>query len=296
MSASIDWERFRGRTTFIIGDDKNSGKTTFLKRALGALRERGLTLAYLSAGVDGERFDLISGAPKPLIVAEVGDYLVTSESAVAESEAEFEVVERFAKRTVLGHLELLRTRRPGLVELVGPETNRALADVLSAVRSGADPDAVLVDGAVDRVTQVSSAVPAGYVLAMRVDGPGLQGAARRVRLALLLDGIERHEGPDDTGGCWALEGALTEGKLEKIPGACETLVLEDFTRVFLDYPAMARLVRDRRVAFREVFELMFLVVVLDGVTREQFFEALGPESGAALGRVVFEPYAPMAGR
>ena len=60
-----EWEEFRDRTTFILGSDKNVGKTTFLNLALSRLRTAGCRPAYLTIGVDGEKFDLISGARKP---------------------------------------------------------------------------------------------------------------------------------------------------------------------------------------------------------------------------------------
>lgn len=288
MREPIDWDRFRGRTTFITGDDKNSGKTTFLKHAIASLRERGLALAYLSAGVDGEAFDLVSGAPKPVITAEEGDFLVTSESALTESGAGFEVVETFPKRTVLGRLVLVRATRRGLVELVGPDTNRALGEVLESVDEMAGADAVLVDGAIDRVTQVGASGRGGYVLALRVAPSALERVARRARLAVLLDGIPGPDGAAEARGCFAVDGALTAGKLGRVPARCGSLVIEDFTRVFLDYPDMARLCRERRVHFRNRYELVSIVVVLEGVEREKFLRALGSEAAGA--PVYFSPY------
>ena len=287
-TASIDWDAFRGRTTFITGEDKNSGKTTFLKHAITSLRERELALAYMSAGVDGEAFDLISGAPKPVITAEEGDCIVTAESALSASDAGFEVIRSFPDRTVLGSLALVRTTRRGLIELIGPETNRALGEVLESVRGLACADAVLVDGAVDRVTQVGSSGGAGYVLALRVTPSTLQRSARRARLAVLLDGIPVLDGGAEEPGCFALEGALTAGKLGRIPVRCAGLALEDFTRVFLDYAGMARLCREHPVFFRNRYALISVVVVLEGVEREEFLGALRGEADRA--PVYFSPY------
>jgi hypothetical protein len=287
VTAPINWDSFRGRATFILGEDKNAGKTTFLKYALGCLRERGMTVAYMSVGVDGEMLDLVSGASKPLITAEPGDNLVTAESAAAASDAEFEVLEVFPERTVLGRLELLRAKSAGRVELIGPETNRALCAILRHVRAAETADAVLVDGAVDRVTQVSASSGSGYVLALMVNRNSLERAARRVRLAVLLDGLPVLGTGEVPHGCVEIDGALTSSKLGTLPGKREKLVLEDFTRVFLDYREMLRLCGDRRVVFRGGFELMFFVVVLDGVERREFLDSLGPEAAGA--RFVFSP-------
>lgn len=288
MTAAIDWDAFRGRTTFITGDDKNSGKTTFLKHALSSLRARGLSLAYMSAGVDGEAFDLVSGLPKPLITVEAGDHIVTTENALAESTARFEVIRSFPEKTVLGRLELLRATRRGLVELIGPETNRALGEVLDSVIELAGADAVLVDGAVDRVTQAGTLKGAGYVLALRVTPSTLGRSAGKARLVVLLDGVPVLAGEADAPGCFELNGALTPGKLPSLPEGGTPLLLEDFTRVFLEYAQVVRLRGEREVFFRNRCALVSIVVVLEGVEPDDFLRALGGE--AARAPVYFSPY------
>jgi hypothetical protein len=282
----IDWDRFDRRTTFVLGSDKHAGKTTFLKYALACLRARGRCVAYLTVGVDGRPRDMLSGAPKPSIVARPGDYLVTTESSLAQTDASLELLEVFSGETVLGRPVLARVVRSGRVELVGPTDNRRLADILQYIHAETPADAVLVDGAVDRVTQVSAARRAGYVTVLRVGPATLRRCAGRIRLAVLLDNIPKAEGSPT--GCRLLQGALTRGKLGRLPEEDTTLWIEDFTRVFLDHGEMANLCRRRTVRFRETFELMFFVVNLQGVGRDEFLQALGPKDVAE--RVVFNPY------
>lgn len=293
--AKIDWEKFRGRTTFVLGTDKNAGKTTFLTNALAELRRQGLTPAYLSSGVDGEAHDLLTGAPKPLVIAEPGDVLVTVDSALDASTARFEVIEALGETTVLGGLVVARALCGGQVELIGPATNRGLARALERLRKAEGADAVLVDGAVDRVTQVSSSERAGYVLVMRAGPSTLGRCARRVKLELLFERIPA-AGAAETDvaspGIVALEGALTGGRLETVPPEYGTLVVEDFTRVFLDYPEMAALCGSKRVLFRRSYEALYFVVNLESVTREEFLRELG--EGPATDRLLFDPY-PLGG-
>jgi beta-lysine 5,6-aminomutase alpha subunit len=271
----IEWEGLLGRTTFIIGADKNCGKTTFMKEAISGLRSSGASVAYLSAGVDGEALDYVTGAPKPSVIVEEGDRLVTAESALSESEADFEVLELVGEETVLGRQAIARAKSRGRVELVGPVGNLELAEVLEALSRVAPAEAVLVDGAVDRLTQVGAGFEAGYVLVLKVAGANFKRMVERARLALLLDSIPAVEHDDE--GVQPIAGALTDARLEGIGEG--TLVLEDFTRVFVDCWRMERLVAEREVRFARRFDLLGIVANLSGVTAEAFMEALGEGPG-----------------
>jgi len=274
----IEWDGFLGRTTFIIGADKNCGKTTFMNRAVSELRAGGARLAYLSAGVDGEALDHVTGVPKPSVMVQPGDCLATAESALDESDAGFEVLEVLGEGTVLGRQAIARAVSPGKVELIGPAGNLELATVLERLSGVAGADAVLVDGAVDRLTQVGAGIEAGYVLVLKVTRANFKRTVDRTRLALLLDDIPV-VGPDDKDAV-TFTGALTTSRLEDLPAG--TLVLEDFTHAFLDRWQMERLVAARGVRFARRFDLVGIVANLAGVAAEEFRDALGEGPGRRL--------------
>ena len=186
---AIDWVQFRDRTTFILGADKHAGKTTFLKYALANLRHASCTPGYMSTGIDGEGRDHLSGIAKPTVLAEDGDVVATTESAITESEGSYEILQVFEQSTLLGRPVVATVRRAGLVELIGPGSNRKLGDVISFVREQTPAKAVLIDGAADRVTQVSAAMRACYVMVLKVTPATLPRAADRIKLVNMLSDL-----------------------------------------------------------------------------------------------------------
>jgi hypothetical protein len=273
-----------GRTVFIVGSGKNAGKTTFLNYALSRLRPLG-TPGFLSIGVDGEERDLVFDSPKPRIRAEAGDLLVTSDRLLRSSELDWETLEVFPGSTVLGRQTLARVVRGGTVELCGPEHNAQLGPCLAALR-GRGARTILVDGAVDRVTQVSSLPGAGFVAVMRADPSRLEAARDAMRLLhslALVPLADGRPGPGTVVVC----GALTRGRLAALPPSARSVVIEDFTKVFLTWrewkAASARL----ELRFARRLDLLFFSVVLDGVSREEF--AAGLEADI-LARTLYNPY------
>jgi len=283
---ATEWEALEGRTTFITGADKNCGKTTFLNEAIKELRGRGVRMAYMSIGVDGEKLDHVTGDPKPSVIVGEGDFLATARVAIDEADADFEVLDVLGDDTTFGRQCIARARSAGSVELVGPVGNRELSRVLASLKAHSGADTVLVDGAIDRVTQVGSGLEACYVLVLKVTGATLKRMAERARLALLLDEIA----PLGSGPAGASEevhrGALTEARLADLPGG--KLVLEDLTRVFVSSDDLQKLLAERDVRFARRFELVGIVANMAGVTKDEFLEAVGDVPGREL--ISFYPF------
>jgi hypothetical protein len=291
---TVDWERLRGRTVFVTGADKNAGKTTLLNWLLGGLRRRGLRPAFLSAGYDGEEADHLSGRTKPRVAALPGELVATSEAAIETADAGLDLLEVFPQPSVLGRPVLCRVRRAGTVELIGPTGNRGIAAILERLQAAYRPDAVLVDGAIDRLTQVSSAQAAAahvaaYAMVLRVEPSTLpraasagEGRARNCRCSRISSAARCQEMIE-------LPGALTEKRLAELPADDRPLVLEDFTKVFVDGARLAELRRRRPVFLRRTFELLFFAANLFDVSEDDFFRALAP-AGQTPADVLLNPY------
>lgn len=293
-----------GRTAFIVGSAKNAGKTTFLNFALGRLRHRGgperrddgargegpahrhrgTGVGFLSIGVDGEARDLVFGNPKPRVRAEEGDLLVTTDRMLSASELSCELLEVFPGTTVLGRLALVRVLRGGFVELAGPEHNEALSCALDALHArGART--VLVDGAVDRLTQAASREGAGIVFVVRAERSRLASVQDSMRLLEALARVETAgEGASDA---QELPGALTRDKLAAVPEDVRTLVLGDLTKVFLSWREWKAASARREFRFRRRLELLCFCVVLKDLSRAEFERGLEP---AVLAKILYNPY------
>jgi hypothetical protein len=279
----------QNHVTYIAGNRKNAGKTTFLNCALEQLRPKG-HLAYLSIGVDGEERDLVFGHAKPQILAQPGDTLMTAQAALARTDALYEIHQVFPFKTVLGRLVVAMISRGGFVELVGPETNRQLETVIHHMRGQEHVDTILVDGSVNRLTQIAATPGAGYVYVVQVGQRSLEKTTSAIKRLHLLDGIPQWEGAYSEHG-FEFHGALTERKLVHLPPpeACSDILLQDFTKVFLSHRQIVRLLSRYRLLFRNRLPLRFFVVNLLDLDRETFLTHLG--DARLEQRIVFNPYA-----
>ncbi|MFO7674212.1 MAG: hypothetical protein R6V74_10935, partial [Lutibacter sp.] len=143
---SIITEQLLNKTTFLVGNKKNAGKTTFLNYALAQVREV-VRPAFFTIGIDGEPSDLIFDTPKPKVYTEIGDYVVTSGLMINKSDALFEIIHVFPYKTVLGRLVLAKTLRSGSIELVGSEDNKQLDEIVDYLRNEEHIKTIVIDGA-----------------------------------------------------------------------------------------------------------------------------------------------------
>ena len=277
------------RTTFITGNGKNAGKTTFLNYILNSLRPFSDKNAYLTIGIDGEKEDMIFGTPKPGVYAEKGDYVVTCDSALAESDAEFEILEVFPYSTRLGKLLLLKNVRPGSIELIGPENNLQLSRILCYLKDEQKINTILIDGAVNRITQVASMSEAGFIYVLKVAGKNLMKSINQIRTISLVknfpviaDDISRNE------NIFECDGALTNIKASKIPDKFDGILVNDFTKIFLDWNELAAFRSKRKIYYKKRYELLFFTVNLIDIGRVEFEEALKANNVAE--NIIYNPY------
>ncbi len=267
-----DGAAFLGRVSFISGPGKNSGKTSFMNRAAclarRAARAAGLPPpALLTVGYDGDTRDYLSGARKPSVPVEAGDLFVSAERFLREGGSSPEILDAAPGRSALGRLCVARAHRAGRVALVGPESNAQLDWLLSRIVDEGLSSCALVDGAVNRITQLAGRADALLIYSLRIDRAGLDAALATIkRMALLMD-LPLAAEPGSGGGAlgravdgvaseypvqepYLLQGALTAESLALVPDKATELVVEDFTKVFLDYSALTALLRDRSLRVR----------------------------------------------
>jgi len=279
------------KTTFIVGNKKNSGKTTFLNAALARLRGKG-SLAYLSIGVDGEMNDQIFGFSKPRVHACPGDYVVTLDHALKYTVARFKVLKTFPYKTVLGRPKLICITCPGDIEIIGPENNTQLAKILKYLHARMKIKTVLVDGAINRITQVASFKDAQFVFVCRVDPGRVSSAAEEVKRMMELSNVPCHPlcrlsfpRKRESRACTRdprfrrddmlfLSGALTPAKAARIPATANKVSIEDFTKVFLNYRELVKFRRGHKLYFKYAFKLARVVVNLFGADKAIFLKEL----------------------
>lgn len=289
---------FLHKTVFIAGSEKNAGKTTFLNYLLRRVRPV-TTPAFLSIGVDGETRDLVFGTQKPRIFTEPGDFLVTTGEMLDLSDGLFELREVFPFRTALGRIVAAKTLRSGHVELVGPETNDQLAGILSYLRAREGIDTILVDGAAGRITQVAaessaddprsrSTIAGSFAYVLKVTPGNLNTAVDKLKRLTIMEDIPAFEPAGVKGKTFFVRGALTRQRADSIPDDAVNLVIDDFTKIFLDWRRLKRLAGKNKLHFRQKYDLLCAVLVLHDVSREDFLRISGNSMDA--GRLFFNPY------
>lgn len=294
-----------GRTLFAAGPGKDAGKTTFLVRAAVLARraaaEAGLKPpALLSVGYDGEARDFLSGARKPSVPVEAGDVYVTAERFLRQGGASPEILEAAPGRSALGRLCVARATRSGRAALVGPEGNGIVAELLSIILDGGLASTALVDGSVNRITQIASRRDALMAYALRIDRGNLDSsldAMRRVALLLGLPLAGDAEAADGHPAAFELDGALTAAGAAALPKEARAVIVGDFTKVFLDYRALLAFLRTRSLLARSRPYFAGFVAVTRGLRDEAVLGRLrGADEPTLGGRALadwmrFNPYA-----
>lgn len=272
-------EGMKGAVTAVTGFDKGSGKTTFLNFALPRVREAG-PAAVFTIGVDGAQ-KAGEGRAGEIHVA-AGDLVLTTEAFARSASARFEILDAVPGRTALGRLLLGRAVRGGSVTLVGAEHFSILADLVARVRAEGWARSVLVDGAVNRLTQVGALGEVGFVFTVRVDPGNLERACARVRALAALAALP--VAPEPPEGALRFEGPLTAAAVQALPADLRGLSLEDFSKCFLDPADLPRFLARVPCSLRRGFGLTAFVVSLRGVRREAFL------ARADVPGLVFNPF------
>jgi len=263
----IDTRNLAGQLVFISGPEKNCGKTTTMLALAADLRrsDPDRPLALLTVGYDGEARDLLSGARKPGVSVAKCDYFVTTERFLRTAGLCAEIVDTVPGGNALGRCCIARAGRSGLVALVGPEGNSAVALALERLRELAPNATILVDGAINRITQLSGIADAKLVYVLRVEPSSLERSLdrlRRLSLLLQLPLADPAESPGPT--AIYLNGALTTESRQSLPPR-EPVLVDDFTKIFLDLAELRSLLRERRLYVRSAVHCAAVVAITRGL-------------------------------
>ena len=259
------------RTTFQVGNKKNAGKTTFFTYAISQIRDHA-PIAFMTIGVDGETSDAIDHSRKPAISTVKGDYIVTTNTRINQSDALFAIKQVFPYKTALGQLVLAQTIRGGTVELVGSEDNLQLTEIIRFLKNDMNIDTILVDGAASRTTQVASVKNSCFYYILRIDHETLHSDFNKLRTILLISKFPCIEDIKDSHQKQVFEvtGAFTESRKKLVPDNCDVLLVNDFTKLFLDFAQITKLSSKFQIAYKTGYRLLSVVIILKNVQRQEF--------------------------
>lgn len=272
-------------TISIIGLAKNVGKTTTLNHIIRNLPEEARP-GVSSTGLDGERYDSITGKPKPRIFLKRGTFAATTDDCLSKSEARYETIERTGMKTSMGEVMIIRAEEDGFFEIAGPCSISELSEVKKkflALGCGA----VIFDGSINRKASSSVRICDSLILASGLNaGAGIFQAKSNLmfwktiydlpkfsefkapeserKFAVMEDGAVSgsSESINDLppGPCRALsvKGALTDQTALEILDAAiepEAILAHEPSSIFVTPRTLARLNRKGRLFVREKAEL-----------------------------------------
>ncbi|MEI6876540.1 MAG: hypothetical protein WCL50_15580 [Spirochaetota bacterium] len=284
---------FAGRVTFITGPGRATGKTSLLNAALALLRAGGESTAILGMGFDGEGSgargdaETLGARGCARIRVAAGELFVSAEAWLDGSTLCPEILAVLPGSSALGRLALVRARRAGAIVLVGPEGNGMAAQAIDIARREFGATSAVVDGAFNRISQVAVLPGSRFISSVRLDAANLPGLAKRMRLLARLSGLPTSAAsPMD--GAFEVRGPLTATTIADIPTGAPGVIVEDFTKVFLDEGELEAFLRGRDLAVRRYVEFRGFVLVLQGVDERRVAELLGP--GFPEGLLIRNPY------
>jgi len=270
-----------GAVTVITGFEKGSGKTTFLNHAHSIARHSG-PVAVFTIGVDGAQ-KARGAQASPEIRVCPGDIVMTTESFARSSTARFEILEALPGRSSLGPLFLGRALRGGSVTVVGSEHLSVLADMIHRVRLEHWAQSVLVDGSVNRLTQIQALGEVNFAFTARIDRANFSRVGSRIRNLAALAALPLEDGAPNL----CFEGIVNSVALAALPAGTDRFSIEDFTKVFLEPGELSRALERFELSVRRRFQLLCIAVTLRDVERDEFLDAVGPGAAAS---VLFNPY------
>lgn len=214
---------------FVVGIGKNVGKTVTARAAYEAACERGLRVAVVSVGRDGEAVDVLDARPKPQLRLRPGTLVATARGALPQSPAP-EILGISQLPTAAGRLIYARVRHASPYELVGPPTASGVREAIGVLREQAQ--LTIVDGAFDRVAAVAGESGAIVVAGGASAASTLQEAADAMRALVLRLAVPRYEPGVEA---LHLEGALTAARAAAFIAAGERrqIVVRDPTQIAL---------------------------------------------------------------
>ena len=147
----------------IVGLEKNTGKTECLNYVLGRLPVS-MKVAVTSIGIDGEQTDQVTGTEKPEIQLRKGMLFGTAEKHYKMRRLVSEVYDVSDDYTSLGRIVTAKVILPGKALISGPSSTTILDRWMNRTRT-LNPDLIIVDGAISRLSSASPVVSESLILA-----------------------------------------------------------------------------------------------------------------------------------
>lgn len=284
----LDTKLFCNHVNLITGFSSGCGKTSLARAMMALLRGEGKRAAMLTAGYEAERSAAGSAASNRIEIW-TDEVFSTSAARLPFADCCPQIEAGPFGSSALGPIVLARACRTGNAILVGPGQNEALADASREALGLPGIDAVIIDGTLSRLTQLSHLPEALLFCAVMADRTNQHGIARRMehfcRLVSLPQWNEESSDGQNLRACCRIEGPLTSAVLQEMTAdraagrqkeGLPPLVVEDMAHVFLSGQELEHLVSAHMLFVVHPVRFAGFVLTLRDLSFEDFAALLPP--------------------
>lgn len=282
------------RVVFVTGFGKNCGKTTFLNYLLSK-KDAKENIICASIGITSSQDEFLNASYKPEVYVKKGWRVLTNTLFLPYISFPFIVEKVFQEDVGGGYPVVISPCYDCSIRLFSPGSNSKVFDIISNI---SDEDSrVYIDGAFDRITQLSSFRNASFYYVFKVTPDNIDDVCEKIDLfesfmAVPINSnnyefIKSIESDVVYHDILFIKGAFTYSKLEKIPKGVKKLMISDFTKVFIEGKDWQKVKTTYEVFFTSSYELCGYVVNLYDITKDEFKKRLKKIPSV---KIIYNPY------
>ncbi|MCX7642005.1 MAG: hypothetical protein N2Z20_05160 [Elusimicrobiales bacterium] len=282
------------KVIFISGFEKNCGKTTFLNYLLEKYSTY-KNVICASIGITSSADEFLNNLYKPDVMIKKGWKVLTNSIFLNKIDVPFIIEDVIDEEVGGGRPVIIKPLYDSYIKLFSPGSNSKIFDILEHYSSSSD--FIFIDGAFDRITQVSSFKDASFYYVFKVNPNSIDSVVERIKLFESFSNIPVNMNNyqfmknivEDTyyHDIMFVKGALTYQKIEKIPNKIKKIVIMDFTKVFINFSDWIKLLENYSVSFTAHFKLIGYVINLYEIRRVDFEKRFNEN---ILKRFIYNPY------
>lgn len=282
------------KVIFITGFEKNCGKTTFLNHLLSNYSSQD-KVGCISVGITSSEDDFLNPNLKPKLHIKKNWRVMTNTVFLNSIDVPFIIEDIIDEDVGGGKPVVIKLLTSSELKLFSPGSNSKIYDTINKFIYISDY--VFIDGAFDRITQISSFKNASFFYVFRVEPSNIDSVVERITLfedfinvsvnqnnyefmQNITDDIIYHD-------MFYTKGFFGYEKYSNLPAKIKKIFIMDFTKVFLNCHDWMELRKKYTVFFTSSFKLQGYVINLYDINRKEFETKL-PSS--ALKRIIYNPY------
>ncbi|MEF3279628.1 MAG: hypothetical protein K6357_01490 [Elusimicrobiota bacterium] len=285
----------KGKVVFITGFQKNCGKTTFLNYLLSKYTSKD-KIFCASIGVDAVKSDFLNPVPKPLLKMKKNWQFITNTAFLKYISTSYEIVDLLDFDVMGGKSVVISLKSDSSVMLSSVGTNSQIFDIINQKKNIFDN--IFIDGAFDRITQISSFSDGEFYYVFKVEPSNIEAVKEKINFFESVMDVEISKENMDFiesmkedytvyNDTIFLKGALTYSKLQSLDKNAKKIILSDFTKVFLNFNDFIKIKRKYRIFFIKKFKFCGYVINLYDISIDQFEKNFDKKTAQ---RFIYNPY------